>query len=101
MFLYYSYVCMVKRVSVESVDGGQETRVGEDLINCIPVKRLFSYVKALKKLTTLVAPPRVRLRAQYILLALYLTRDDSGSGFGSVLIRANGILYESRTWTTD
>ena len=65
------------------------------------VERLWSDVNALKKLMAPVAPPRVRLRAQDVLLALYLAGDASGVGFGSPLIKDKEILYESGTWTTD
>ena len=41
----------------------------------LPVERLLSNAEALNKLTALVAPPRLRLRAQDVLLALYLTSD--------------------------
>ena len=46
----------------------------------LPVEMRQSDVEALKKLTALVAPPRARLRAQDVLLALYLT-DDARSRF--------------------
>ena len=55
-------------------------------------------VESLQKLTTHVAPPRVRLGALDILLALYLPGDASGLGFGSAVIGAEGILYKSGTW---
>ena len=54
-------------------------------------------VESLQKLTTHVAPPRVRLGALDILLALYLPGDASGLGFGSAVIGAEGILYKSGT----
>ena len=36
MFLYYSWVCMVKEMIFESRGGGQEPRAGEDLLTHIP-----------------------------------------------------------------
>ena len=51
-----------------------------------PLVLLLSDIEALKELTAPMALPRVRLRALYILLTLYLPGDSSGSDFGSVAI---------------
>ena len=67
----------------------------------LPVERLQSDVDALKKRTALAAAHRVRLRVHDILMALYLICDASGAEFGSTIIKDKGVLYESRTWTTD
>ena len=66
----------------------------------LSTKKLLSDLEALKKLTEPVIPPRGRLQALNILLALYLPGDTSGSGFGSavVVIGMEGIIYESGTW---
>ena len=68
-------------------------------------RRRLSYVCrepiALKKRTALAAAHRVRLRVHDILMALYLICDASGAEFGSTIIKDKGVLYESRTWTTD
>ena len=37
MFLYYSYICMVKTMSFENVGGGREPRAGKDWLTHIPV----------------------------------------------------------------
>ena len=58
-------------------------------------------MKALVELTVPSTPPRVRLRAREVLQALYLPGDASGAGFGTVIIRKDGIMYESGTWTTE
>ena len=58
-------------------------------------------MKALVELTTLSTPPRVRLRAIEVLQALYLPGDANGAGFGTAIIRKDGIMYESGTWTTE
>ena len=47
----------------------------EEPTRVLPVERLLSNAEALNKLTALVAPPRLRLRAQDVLLALFLTSD--------------------------
>ena len=66
----------------------------------LPVERLLSDVKALVKLTAPSTPPRVKLRARDVLQALYLPGGASGAGFWSVIIKKDGIMYESGTWTS-
>ena len=51
----------------------------EDPPKVLPVERLLSNVRALKKLTTTKEPPRVRLRAREVLQALYLPGNASGA----------------------
>ena len=65
------------------------------------MERLLSDVKALVKLMASATPPRVKLRAQDVPQALYLQGDASGVGFGSAIIKKDGIMYESRTWTSE
>ena len=70
----------------------------EESSRVMPVERLLSNVEALNKLTAPLAPPRIRLQAQDVLLALYLTGNAIRTGFGSALIvKEEGILYESGT----
>ena len=41
------------------------------------------------------------MRAREVLQALYLFGDASGAGFGSTIIRKEGIMYKSGTWTEE
>ena len=60
----------------------------------LPVEKLLSDVKALVKLTGPSTPSRVKLRAQDVLQALHPPGDASGSGFGSVIIKKDGVMYD-------
>ena len=88
-----SELCGEAKIALEGPNKGDLGEPPKVLL----VERLQIDVEALKKLTAPAAPPRLRLRAQDILLALYLTDDASGTGFGSALIKDKGILYYS--WT--
>ena len=100
-------------MDMEDIAGGTEGNVekgyvahlvgrdSEDPSKVLPIARLLSNVRALKKLMTIKEPPRVQLRAREVLQALYLPGDASGSGFGSAVIGTKGIMYESRTWKED
>ena len=65
--------------------------------NVLPVEKLLSDIRALKKLTAPKEPPRVRLRAREVLQALYIPNNASGAGFGPVVIGTKGIMYKSGT----
>ena len=41
------------------------------------------------------------MRAREVLQVLYLPGDASGAGFGSAIIRKDGIMYKPGTWTTE
>ena len=86
---------MPKSAPEGSTQGEKET-CGEPR-GVLPVERLRNNVEALKKLTAPAALPRVRLRAQNVLLALYLSDDASGTGFGSTLINEKAISYKFGT----
>ena len=68
------------------LDGSSKGDLGEPP-RVLPVERLRIDIKTLNKLTAPAAPLRVRLWAQDVLLALYLTGDASRAGFGSALIK--------------
>ena len=73
----------------------------EEPSRVLPVELLLSDVKALVKSTAPPTPPGVKLRARDILQALYLPGDASGAGFESAIIKKDGIMYESGTWSPE
>lgn len=79
--------------------GEAETEEAPDLV--VPVERLSNDVTAMLALTEGKEPPRGRLRPEDTLVALYLPGDASGSGFGSAVIKKDGIIYQSGTWVQD
>ena len=103
----------ISELSREDNARGAESNTGKDMIadlawidfeeppTVLPVERLLSDVRALKKLAAPAMPPQVKLRAHEVLHAIYLPGNASGAGFGSTVIGIEGIMYESRTWNAD
>ena len=60
--------------------------------------RLRRDIRALLELTDAEDPPKRRVRSKEVLVALYLPGDASGKGFGSALIRREGVEYEAGAW---
>ena len=60
--------------------------------------RLRRDIRALLELTDPEDPPKRRVRSKEVLVALYLPGDASGKGFGSALIRREGVEYEAGAW---
>ena len=85
----------------EAGGGGAEEEEEEAPYLVVPVERLYNDVTAMLAPTEGKEPPRGRLRPENTLVALYLPGDASGSGFGSVVINKEGIIYQSGTWAQD
>ena len=93
-------------------NGEDETRVWKDITvpdktgtpdppdGVKPVPRMVSDVKYLVELLDLEVDPRQRMREKNF-SCFYLPGDASGSGFGSAVIREDGIEYKGGTWNQD
>ncbi|EJK62140.1 hypothetical protein THAOC_17263, partial [Thalassiosira oceanica] len=94
-----SHTMMFRRAHEENLDEVVPVAVGPEAPSTVKVfDRLRRDIKALLELTSSEDPPRRRIRSKEVLVALYLPGDASGKGFGSALIRREGVEYEAGVW---
>ena len=90
---------MFRRAHEEDLDKMLAVQVEPEAPSTVEVfDRLRRDIKCLIELTSPEKPPRRRIRSREVLVALYLPGDASSQGFGSALIRREGVEYEAGVW---
>ncbi|EJK52624.1 hypothetical protein THAOC_28082 [Thalassiosira oceanica] len=94
-----SHTMMFRRAHEEDLDEVVPVAVEPEAPATVEVfDRLRRDIRALLELTSSEDPSRRKIRSNEVLVALYLPGDASGQGFGSALIRREGVEYEAGVW---